>query len=78
MHFAWTCQATFPPRYCRCTAKALKTLILLKDEVKEMDTLHVFEAQLKKNDIQLKEKNKNYQWQEWVNSIIFTSVTLEV
>ena len=43
-----------------------------------MDTLHVFEAQLKKNDIQLKEKNKNYQWQEWVNSIIFTSVTLEV
>ena len=78
MHFSWTCQATFPPRYCRCTARGLKTLILLKDEVKEMDTLHVFEAQLKKNDIQLKEKNKNYQWQEWVNSIIFTSVTLEV
>ena len=46
MHFAWTFQAICPPRYCTCTAKGLKPLILFKDEVKEMDTL--FEAQLKK------------------------------
>ena len=59
------------------TAKGLKLLILFKDEVKETDTL--FEAQLKKNDIQFKEKTRTIKlWQEWVNSIIYTSVTLEV
>ena len=76
MHFAWTCQAICPRRYCTCTAKGLKPLILIKDEEKEMDTL--FEAQLKKMISNSREKNRNYQWQEWVNSVISTSVTLEV
>ena len=46
----------FPPRYCRCAVKRLKTLTLFKDEAKETDTL--FKARTKKNDIQFKEKTK--------------------
>ena len=56
-HAFLTDLSVFPPTYWKCTAKGLKPLILFKDEVKEMDTL--FEAQLKTNDIQFKEKNLN-------------------
>ena len=76
MHFAWTCQAIFPPRYCRCTAKGLKPLILQYLHVrmkKKKWRYYYFEAQLKIKRYPIQGK-KNYQWQEWVNSIIFTSI----
>jgi len=56
MHFAWTCQAVVPSRYCRCALKGLKTLTVFKDEAKDTDT--PFKAQTKKNGIQFKEKTK--------------------
>ena len=56
MHFAWTSQAMFPPRYRRCAAKGLKTLTLFQNDAKETDTL--FKARTKKNEIQFKEKTK--------------------
>ena len=65
----------FPPTdaICRFTVKGLKTLILFKDEVKEMDFL--FKAQTEKNDIQFKEKAKTMNGR---NGSAVTFVTLEV